>query len=119
MSQLLSKQKRFTLLVTQLILKAYERGYEVTFGEAWRSQETCDLYAAQGKGNKNSLHPLRLAIDLNLFKQGKYLTLTEEYKEMGEYWESLSTQGFYCAWGGRFKDRPDGNHFSLAYANIR
>ena len=30
------KQRRFALLVSQLIAKAYEMGYEVTLGDAYR-----------------------------------------------------------------------------------
>ncbi|HBJ0947911.1 TPA: M15 family metallopeptidase, partial [Escherichia coli] len=32
----------------------------------------------------------------------------------GEYWESLGG-----SWGGRFKSRPDGNHFSLEHNGVR
>ncbi|MGO3686517.1 MAG: M15 family metallopeptidase, partial [Proteus vulgaris] len=44
----------------------------------------------------------------------KYLTATSDYKELGEYWESLGG-----SWGGRFKTRPDGNHFSLEHNGVR
>lgn len=101
------RQQQFTRLVAQLILFANKQGYELTFGEAYRTQEQANKYAAMGIGSANSLHVKRLAIDFNLFKDGKYLTGTEEYKELGEYWESIGGQ-----WGGRFK-RGDGNHFEL------
>ncbi len=63
-----------------------------------------------GKGIANSLHCQRLAVDFNLFINGIYQTDTAAYKPLGEYWESLGG-----AWGGRFKSRPDGNHFSFEY----
>jgi uncharacterized protein YcbK (DUF882 family) len=61
-----SKQSRFARMVAALIVKATELGYEVTFGEAYRTPEQAALNAKSGKGISNSLHTERLAIDLNL-----------------------------------------------------
>jgi len=82
-------------MVALLILVADAKGYELTFGDAW---------AKTGHKSK-SYHYTRLAIDLNLFKDGVYLTQTEDHKELGEFWESIGG-----TWGGRWKD---GNHYSL------
>jgi hypothetical protein len=102
----LSKQQQeFVRKVADLIQFATSKGYGLTFGDAYRSQEQANKNAAMGIGVSNSLHCKRLAIDFNLFKDGKYLTGTEQYKELGEYWESIGG-----VWGGRFK-RGDGNHF--------
>jgi hypothetical protein len=109
---LLQKQQLFSRLVPLLILEAIRQGYEVTLGEAWRSPEEAKRLAKLGKGIVNSLHTSRLAIDLNLFKDGKYLTKTPDYKALGEYWESLSMDNYKCHWGGYF---GDGNHFSIGY----
>ena len=106
------KQSAFARLVVHLVEFAYREGYELTLGEAWRPQETANFYAQKGKGSKNSLHCRRLALDLNLFKKGRYLTSTKAHKPLGEYWESLSTPGLECCWGGRF---GDGNHYSIAH----
>lgn len=108
-------QSHFAKLVPRLIDKAYELGFEVTLGESYRSPEEAARLAALGKGIKNSLHTQRLAIDLNLFRNGYYLTSSESHRPLGEWWES---QG--GAWGGRFTDaqgkpRPDGNHYSWAF----
>ena len=111
-----SKQKAFSRLVAKLITDLYHRGYEVTFSEAWRSPETCALYAKQGRGIAGSLHQHRLAIDLNLFKDGEFLTMTQDYKEMGEIWEGYSTEEFECCWGGRF---DDGGHVSIGHGGVR
>lgn len=108
-----AKQRRFTLMVAHLIEWAYGNGYEITLGEAYRPPETAALYAKQGKGISRSLHTVRLAIDLNVFKDGIYLTETHQYKPLGEYWESLGG-----AWGGRFL-RADGNHFSLEHNGVK
>jgi hypothetical protein len=119
--ELLQLQQRFTRLLADLIVFAYERGYEITLGELYRPKEMAQYYARKGKGIADSLHTLRLAVDINLFKDDKYLTDSEAYKELGEFWESLDSPGFECCWGGRFKDskgkpKPDGNHFSIGYA---
>lgn len=103
------KQSRFAYWVAMLILKAIELGYEVTLGEAWRPPETAKINADNKKGIKNSLHIDRLAIDLNLFLDGKWLQSTEDHRELGEWWES---QGDDHCWGGRF---GDGNHYSFKH----
>jgi len=90
------KQSRFAYLTTLLIQYAFAKGYEITLGDA---------YAKSGH-SINSYHYRRCAIDLNLFKDGKYLDGTEDHTFLGEFWESLD---HLCAWGGRFKD---GNHYS-------
>jgi hypothetical protein len=106
------KQSEFAALVPMLIWDAIRLGYEVTLGEAWRSKEEAERLAKLGKGIKGSLHTIRLAIDINLFKNGKYLTKTEDYAELGKLWESRSTAQYECHWGGRF---GDGNHFSIGH----
>jgi len=111
-------QQKFTYLIMVLISFAYENGYLLTFGEAWRPQETADLYAKKGIGSKNSLHCRRLAVDFNLFRGEEYLTETEHYRELGEYWESLGTPEIKTCWGGRFS-KGDGNHFSIEYEGRR
>jgi hypothetical protein len=106
------KQSAFVQLVARLIRYAHAKGYALTFGEAWRSPEEAARLAKAGKGIAQSLHTKRLAIDLNLFKNGVYQTSSEAYRELGEWWELQSTAELHCAWGGRF---GDGNHFSLAH----
>lgn len=67
MSALGDKQERFTILLAQLIVWAYEQGYKIRMG---------DVYAAGGH-KKNSNHYIKLAADLNLFKNGIYQSTTE------------------------------------------
>lgn len=95
------KQAKFTQMVGGLIRFAYDNGYELTFGDA---------YAKTGHMT-NSLHYKRLAVDFNLFKDGAYLTKTEDHLPLGEYWESIGG-----SWGGRF---GDGNHYSLKHNGRR
>ncbi|AVJ18315.1 MULTISPECIES: M15 family metallopeptidase [Serratia] len=108
------KQQLFTKLIAQLILWADEKGMRLTFGEAYRTPEQAALNAKKGSGISNSLHTKRLAVDLNLFINGQYQTNSAAYLPLGEYWESLGG-----SWGGRFKSRPDGNHFSLEHEGVR
>ena len=96
------KQAQFTLMVSYLIRWAYDHEYTLTFGDAYRNPKYADQL---GYYHTWSYHCKRLAVDLNLFKDEEYLTRTEDYKPLGEYWESLGG-----SWGGRWND---GNHFSL------
>ncbi len=101
------KQSIFLFLVARLIIHANELGYEMTFGEAYRSPEEAARLAKLGIGIKNSLHIKKLAIDINLFKDGKYLSATENHRLLGEWWER---QHSHCRWGGRW---DDGNHYEF------
>ena len=96
------KQHKFTKMLAELILWAYEQGYTISMGEVFRTKEQAELNAKKGSGIANSLHTMCLAADLNLFKDGVYLTKTEDHTLLGEHWESMGG-----TWGGRFND---GNH---------
>ena len=104
------QQSKFAKMAAELILKAYELGYEVTLGDAFRDPRLHgDLGVKKGYGAANSFHKKRLAIDLNLFKDGKFLSSTEDHRILGEWWESKGG-----TWGGRWAgSRSDGNHYSL------
>jgi hypothetical protein len=88
------RQSKFMKAMGELIRFAYEQGYELTGG---------DLFAETGH-KEGSYHYIRLAVDLNLFRDGRWLTSTEDHAPLGHYWESLGG-----TWGGRFED---GNHYS-------
>lgn len=109
------KQRRFTELIARLITWCYANGYELTFGEAYRTPEQAALNAQSGAGIANSLHTKRLAIDLNLFRDGVFLTTKENYAPVGEYWKTLDPE---ARWGGDFT-RPDSDHFSLEHEGVR
>lgn len=108
MSKTLELQVKFAHDVAWLILHARELGFGVTLGEAYRPPEMAEIHHQSGKGIRNSLHTRRLAIDLNLFKDGHYLRSTESHQELGMWWKSLGPDH---AWGGDF---GDGNHYSLS-----
>ena len=107
MSTLRERQSTFALNVAKLIMKAHEMGYEVTLGDAYRDTRLHGAYGVkQGYGASRSFHKLRLAIDLNLFKNGVFLSGTNDHKPLGEWWESIGG-----TWGGHFS-AADGNHYS-------
>ncbi len=104
-----NNQRKFVLLKAKLIIWAYENGYELTDGDAYRDPRLHGkIGTKRSYGSRNSFHKKRLAQDFNLFKGGKYLTSTEDHKPLGEYWKSLDKE---CTWGGDFKN-GDGNHYS-------
>jgi hypothetical protein len=98
------QQRQFVRLVAKLIEYATDHGWEFSFGETYRSD---------GNGHiKNSLHYQRLAIDLNLFIDGVYITGEDPaWYSLGDYWKSLDP---LCRWGGDIKGKRDFNHFSYA-----
>jgi len=104
---MLELQQEFSVKISDFILRVNLLGYKVTLGETYRTPEQAAINAKKGKGIANSLHCDRLAMDINLFKDGKFLTKTSDYKEIGELWESMGG-----SWGGRFND---GNHFSISF----
>lgn len=108
----LSKEQRiFTKHIGMLINFAYEQGLELTFGHAWRSPEEQERLYREGKSKiKNGgNHGKRLAVDFNLFKDGKLTWAWEDYKILGDYWECLDT--FHNRWGGDFNGDDKKNGF--------
>lgn len=121
MSRLLDLQQEFSLAVADLLMQAHEWEYRITLGDAFRSPEECERQAGTGAGITNSLHGERLAIDLNFFKNGAYISDGSQLKIFGDYWKK---KGPNYRWGGDFKNnppksRPDGNHFSITPDGVR
>lgn len=100
-------QEIFSLNIAQLIIVIFRHGFTCTLGEAWRPKETASLYASQGKGIKDSQHCKKLALDINLYQNGKYLKKTANHEVFGKIWEGLHP---HCRWGGRW---GDGNHYEF------
>lgn len=107
------KQRLLGKLLPKLLYRIHDLGFEVAIGEAERPQVTADYYASVGKGSKRSLHRLRLAIDLHLFRDGVYLDKTEDHAQLGSFWESLHP---LCVWGGHF---GDGNHYGITHEGVK
>ena len=89
------QQSEFVKAVGLLIIYAYSLGYELTFS---------DTYPGKFKHKKSGQHPKGLAIDINLFKNNRYLRSTKAHEFLGIHWEALGG-----TWGGRW---GDGNHYS-------
>jgi hypothetical protein len=110
-------QEEFAQSVAQLIQKAKELGYTVTFGEAWRTPEQAQWDADHHIGIAHSLHMDRLAVDLNVFVNGVYQADDSHgaYGALGAWWKTL---GPMYRWGGDFK-LVDLDHFSISPDGIR
>ena len=108
------KQELFMRLLPKLINKAHQMGFEIRGGDLFRDPRLHGKLGDKvGYGHRNSCHKIKLAIDLNLFKNGKFIQSTEGHRQLGEWWEQ---QHELCFWGGRFKD---GNHYSLEHNGLK
>lgn len=118
MSELTLKEKQwlFMELLAKLIVFVQSKGYKCRAGELYRTPEQAALNAKSGAGISNSLHTIRLAVDLILDDaDGDWLKDSAAYAFAGEYWKSLHP---LCAWGGDFA-KPDGNHFSVSHGGVK
>lgn len=105
------KQEIFSQNLALLIMFAYSKGYKIRMGQVLRTKAEAQRNAKSGRGIANSLHTQKLAADLNLFKDGKYLTKSSDHAELGAFWKSLHPLN---RWGGDFT-KPDGNHYSMTH----
>jgi len=109
-ASLRTKQVMFLKNVAKLIEYGNSLpGYELTGGELLRTPEQQAIYIAKGlTKTKYSKHQDKLAIDLNVFVNGKYMTDKETFKPLADYWKKLhpeNTSGYYWNW--------DFNHFQM------
>jgi hypothetical protein len=102
----------FAPCIASLIQKAVALGFECALDEGMDRLTTKDPTSDH---MRNSVHNVGLAQDLLLYRDGTYLTRTEDYQPLGEWWE---TQHTLARWGGRFSHR-DGNHFSFEWEGRR
>jgi len=106
----------YSICVAELVLYAVAQGYEVALDEGTERLTEKDPTSDHMKG---SLHHLGLAQDLLLYKNGVYLTQTDQYLPLGQFWKELGVKkGLPLTWGGDFKS-PDGNHFSLSWNGFK
>jgi len=105
-------QSRFALNVAMLILEAERRGYEVTFGDAYRDPRLHgDVGEKKGYGHSRSTHKVRLAVDLNLFTAtGEYITDDTGHRELHDWWVDE------C--GGSSMIEGDPNHYSFKHDGV-
>ncbi len=116
-----TKQEIFALNYAKLILWANNHGYMTRLGQVERTEAEARRNAKAGIGTLNSLHILKLAGDINLFKwvrkdgklRKKFLRKTSDHAPLGKYWKRLHPLN---RWGGDFTRKKDGNHYSMAHA---
>jgi hypothetical protein len=109
------QQSIFALNISKLIIAIYDLGLTVTLGEAWRPQVTANYYASMGTGSKNSLHLDRLAVDLNVFRDGSLLQNNDPiWQNIGTIWKEMDPAN---AAGMDFTGQTawDMGHFSMSY----
>jgi hypothetical protein len=111
-----SKQWEFSQSMAALIQHAKALGYEVVMGETYRTPAQAQADAASGAGIAHSLHCDSLAVDLNLFLDGKYITDSTGHADLGAWWKALGSD---YRWGGDFSTRKDYNHYSLSVGDGR
>ena len=111
METLGQKQRRFVRMIADLIVWAYDHGYELTEGDGFRDPRVFGAPGeTRGYGKAYSNHKLRLAYDFNLFKDGVYLSTDEAHAPLHDFWESI---------GGAPRIPGDGNHYSLEHEGRR
>ena len=105
------KQRRFARAVPRLIDMVHTLGLECTIGDVFRDPRAHGHHGVKrGYSSAHSNHKLKLAIDINLFRDGRYLSSTSSHRELGEWWMA---QGEDHEWGG--DGRSDGNHYSIRH----
>jgi hypothetical protein len=105
---LVPEQHTFLQHAAQLIMFAGEQGFYVTGGELYRTKEQQQIYLDTGKSKTmNSKHLTRLAIDLNFItKEGQLVYDVSKLKDIGHFWESLSSKNSAGMFWETFKDVP-------------
>lgn len=113
-------QFRFTRHVAYLINYAIDNGFNLSLGEAFRTDYQQKEYVRIGYSKTmDSKHLKRLAIDFNIFMDGRLLFSEKSRhdedlalcKPLGEYWVSLSEKN---QWGGFFDGGWDAGHFETS-----
>ena len=103
-------QEIFAGHVAMLIGKAIESGFGVRLGECMRTPEQQKLYYASGASKTmNSQHLKKLAIDLNLIKEGRLATAAE-IRPLGKWWEALDPLN---RWGGSWRGAVEAGQSSF------
>ncbi len=109
-----NEQRLFTHAIARLICFAYdELNVELTLGDAYRDPRVHGTSGEKkGYGSKNSVHKKRLAVDLNLFVGGEYITDSSHpvWGKLHITWEHL---------GGANAIAGDANHFSFEWEGFR
>ena len=107
-------QQEFTQKIGILIQRAYELGFGLTFGDAYRDPRVHGFVGEKKSYSAaNSVHKQRLAVDFNIFKNGKFLEGKEAedaHSRLHDEWDEL---------GGAERINKDTNHYSYSYNGMR
>lgn len=94
-------QSVFARDINKLLQYAFDNGYEVTFGEALRTEAQQAIYIKEGKSKTpNSMHLKKCAFDLNFFKNGELIEDRIMLKPIGDFWERINEAN---RWGGSWR----------------
>lgn len=94
------EQSAFAADTVKLFKFILDNGFEFTYGEALRTEYQQAEYLRTGFSRVPlSQHQKKLAIDLNIFKDG-VLCNTDQIRIIGKFWESLGTLN---RWGGSWR----------------
>jgi len=108
------KQELFSRMLPLLYQYAHFMGYSIRTGDAFRDKRLHgDIGIKMGYGHRNSCHKLKLAIDLNITKDGIYLTgipAQDAHNKIHDFWDLI---------GGAERIDHDLNHYSLEHQGHR
>jgi D-alanyl-D-alanine dipeptidase len=113
LATLSDKQCQFAGMVGRLLVYAASLAIRAKVTTWFRSlAEQQALLARKATRTLLSKHRDGLAVDLAIIdRDGKYLTDSPLYQQLGEYWESIGG-----TWGGRWKTLHDRDHFEFKEA---
>lgn len=103
------KQHIFAMNLAKLLQHVEATGFTCSVGEVLRTKEQAEIYVKEKKGILDSQHCKKLAVDLQLFSNGKYLENKSDYEPLGVYWKSLNADN---RWGGDWP-KVDAVHFEM------
>jgi len=109
------KQVEFTATLGKFLVWCARNGYDVILAEVQRTPEQAAIYAAQGKGIKNSIHTKKLGADMFRYLNGTVTWNNADYAKMGAKWKTMHE---LARWGGDFKGR-DSVHFSFEHKGVK
>jgi hypothetical protein len=99
------EQQAFSRDLSKLLIKTFELGYEVRFGEVQRTVEQQQIYVSTNRSKTmESNHIRKCAADLHFVMNNEIVYP----KVLGDYWESLDPKN---SWGGNWKSFKDAPHF--------
>lgn len=109
-----AEQEFFARKVPRLLDHVHSLGLEIRLGDLFRDPRSHGEMGVQGVyGHKNSCHKLKLAIDLNLSKNGSMLegaAAEAAHNKIHDWWDGQ---------GGAKRIPNDLNHYSMEHGGFR